>query len=92
MYHSRGEEISQFIKAAAITRAINKRDGWGQFILHTSSQHYDNKLSQVFFDSLDLTEPEYKVYLQKSERKPRFEEMKSEIFRILKNDKYLMRC
>lgn len=76
----------QFIKAAAITRAINKRDGWGQFILHTG-QHYDNKLSQVFFDSLDLTEPEYKVDLQQSERKPRFEEMKSEIFRILKNDR-----
>ena len=40
----------QFIKAAALTRAIAKKVdlGWSQSIIHTG-QHYDAKLSDIFF-------------------------------------------
>jgi UDP-GlcNAc3NAcA epimerase len=40
----------QFIKAAALTRAIAEKVdlGWSQSIIHTG-QHYDAKLSDIFF-------------------------------------------
>ena len=41
----------QFIKAAMVSRAWNSSDG--EYILHTG-QHYSVKMSQLFFDELDL--------------------------------------
>ena len=43
----------QFIKAAALTRAIesNPQYDWTQEILHTG-QHYDENMSEVFFTEL----------------------------------------
>lgn len=76
----------QFIKAAALSRAIANREGWEQYILHTG-QHYDRQLSDVFFNSLDIPFPSYKVILDKSERSARFEEMKGNIASILKDDR-----
>ena len=54
----------QFIKAAALTRVIaeNPEMGWSQDILHTG-QHYDNSLSKVFFDTLDLPQPRWQFNL-----------------------------
>jgi len=75
----------QFIKAAAISRAIAKRDDWSQYILHTG-QHYDEKLSKVFFENLDLPEPKYMIELKASERCPRFDEMKTKIEEFLSAD------
>lgn len=76
----------QFIKAAALSRAIASRDGWEQEILHTG-QHYDEKLSNVFFKSLNIPEPSFRILLKESEREPRFEEMKSSIKSYLISDK-----
>ena len=76
----------QFIKAAAISRAISGRDDWSQYILHTG-QHYDEKLSKVFFDRLDLPKPKYMLELKSSERGPRFDEMKTKIEKVLSKDK-----
>ena len=55
----------QFIKAAALTRAIaeNEHLGWTQDILHTG-QHYDEQLSQVFFDTLNLPAPRWQFILE----------------------------
>ena len=67
----------QFIKAAALTRAIgNKVElGWSQSIIHTG-QHYDAKLSDIFFEELHLPRPNYTLKLESSERKSRMNEMK----------------
>ncbi|MBL7889070.1 MAG: UDP-N-acetylglucosamine 2-epimerase (non-hydrolyzing) [Bacteroidia bacterium] len=52
----------QIIKAAALSRAI-KNDFQGQItevIVHTG-QHYDENMSQVFFDELDIPQPNYNL-------------------------------
>ena len=52
----------QIIKAAAISRAVkNKFAGViEEKILHTG-QHYDQNMSQVFFDELDIPHPDYNL-------------------------------
>jgi len=52
----------QIIKAAALSRAIkNNYSGQIQeFILHTG-QHYDQNMSQVFFDELNIPKPDYNL-------------------------------
>jgi UDP-N-acetylglucosamine 2-epimerase len=46
----------QFIKAAPVSRAL-RRAGHTEFLVHTG-QHYDYKMSRVFFDEMQLTEPD----------------------------------
>jgi UDP-GlcNAc3NAcA epimerase len=48
----------QFIKAAMVSRALKTH---GQEVLVHTGQHYDNNLSQIFFDELGLPEPD--IYL-----------------------------
>jgi UDP-GlcNAc3NAcA epimerase len=52
----------QFIKAAAVSRAI--RDGYAdeieEVLVHTG-QHYDEKMSKIFFDELDIAHPSYNL-------------------------------
>lgn len=52
----------QFIKAAAISRAIrnNYTDKIDEVIVHTG-QHYDENMSKVFFDELDIPRPKYNL-------------------------------
>lgn len=51
----------QFIKAAALSRAVRQSRGAVQErILHTG-QHYDREMSDVFFHSLDLPEPTWNL-------------------------------
>src|SRR5215469_6882941 len=47
----------QFVKAAAMSRAIAARDGISEILVHTG-QHFDPDMSQVFFDDLGLEPPE----------------------------------
>ena len=49
----------QFIKAAAITNALAAYAGQVKHVLVHSGQHYDEGLSDVFFEQLQLPEPEY---------------------------------
>jgi UDP-GlcNAc3NAcA epimerase len=48
----------QFVKLAAVSRAIAVRKGWRHVIVHTG-QHYDPNLSAVFFDELAIPRPDY---------------------------------
>jgi len=52
----------QIIKAAAISRAISNSysDRIREIIVHTG-QHYDNNMSQVFFDELKIPSPDYNL-------------------------------
>lgn len=51
----------QFIKAAAVSRAISSKfaDKVMEVLVHTG-QHYDEKMSQVFFDELGIPQPKYR--------------------------------
>src|SRR2546430_418291 len=46
----------QFIKAAPVSKALRSA-GAGEFLIHTG-QHYDRRMSQLFFEELDLAEPD----------------------------------
>ena len=48
----------QFIKAAALQRSLNSRENVEQVLIHTG-QHYDPNMSDVFFQELDITKPDY---------------------------------
>lgn len=52
----------QIIKAAAISRAVNNEFAGKikEIIVHTG-QHYDNNMSQVFFDELNIPQPDYNL-------------------------------
>jgi len=52
----------QIIKAAALSRAIKEHyaDQIKEVILHTG-QHYDNNMSQVFIDQMQVPEPDYNL-------------------------------
>ncbi|GMQ81440.1 MAG: UDP-N-acetylglucosamine 2-epimerase (non-hydrolyzing) [Rhodothermia bacterium] len=46
----------QFIKAAMVSRAL-KEAGIGERLIHTG-QHYDDNMSSIFFDELDIPAPD----------------------------------
>ncbi|RQG98433.1 non-hydrolyzing UDP-N-acetylglucosamine 2-epimerase [Natrarchaeobius oligotrophus] len=48
----------QFVKAAVISRKL--REVGEEVLVHTG-QHYDEELSDVFFEELDIPEPEYNL-------------------------------
>jgi UDP-GlcNAc3NAcA epimerase len=48
----------QFIKAAAISRAIRETGGLSEVMIHTG-QHFDPNMSDVFFDELDIPKPQH---------------------------------
>lgn len=50
----------QFIKAAAVSRAIRETDGLEEVMIHTG-QHFDKNMSDVFFDELDIPAPAYQL-------------------------------
>lgn len=50
----------QFIKAAAVSREIGRRKGLTEVIIHTG-QHFDHNMSQVFFEQMQIPEPDYNL-------------------------------
>ena len=52
----------QIIKAAALSRAIknNHINDITEIIVHTG-QHYDNNMSQIFFDELNIPKPDFNL-------------------------------
>ncbi len=48
----------QFIKAGVVSRAIAETDGLEETIVHTG-QHFDQNMSQVFFDQLGIPRPDH---------------------------------
>ena len=54
----------QIIKAAALSRAIKEHyaDRIREIIVHTG-QHYDDNMSQVFFDELGIPHPDYNLHV-----------------------------
>jgi len=50
----------QFIKASTVSRAILKKEGVSEIIIHTG-QHYDSNMSDIFFSEMKIPEPKYNL-------------------------------
>ncbi|NLN18814.1 MAG: UDP-N-acetylglucosamine 2-epimerase (non-hydrolyzing) [Firmicutes bacterium] len=48
----------QFIKVSALSRILRSCDGIEERLVHTG-QHYDDKMSDVFFRELEMPQPDY---------------------------------
>ncbi|MFO1022642.1 MAG: UDP-N-acetylglucosamine 2-epimerase (non-hydrolyzing) [Planctomycetales bacterium] len=48
----------QFIKAGALSRVLNRESGIEEVLVHTG-QHYDNNMSDIFFQELQIPAPRY---------------------------------
>jgi len=55
----------QFIKEAIVQYEINKHDDIREIVVHTG-QHYDSNMSGVFFDVLNMREPQYNLGIKAS--------------------------
>jgi len=53
----------EIIKTAPVIRAIQSMDGVQPYLVHTN-QHYDHELSDVFFDTLGLPQPDTKLHVE----------------------------
>jgi UDP-N-acetylglucosamine 2-epimerase (non-hydrolysing) len=49
-----------FMKVAPVLAALNGRDGIHQVLVHTG-QHYDASMSDIFFQQLGISEPDYNL-------------------------------
>jgi UDP-GlcNAc3NAcA epimerase len=47
----------QFIKAAVLSRQLRALADWREVLIHTG-QHYDDNMSQIFFDELGIAQPD----------------------------------
>ena len=52
----------QFIKSAPVSKAIAEA-GYQEYQIHTG-QHYDYGMSRIFFEELDIPEPDTKAIVQ----------------------------
>ncbi|MCA0933794.1 UDP-N-acetylglucosamine 2-epimerase (non-hydrolyzing) [Lutimonas saemankumensis] len=50
----------QFIKAAVLSRIIREQGEFAEVIIHTG-QHFDQNMSDVFFDEMDIPKPQYNL-------------------------------
>ena len=50
----------QFIKTGPISTELDHRNGCEEILVHTG-QHYDANMSDVFFDELELRQPDYQL-------------------------------
>jgi UDP-GlcNAc3NAcA epimerase len=78
----------QIIKAAALSRAIknNFSDKISEIIVHTG-QHYDENMSQVFFDELGIPQPNYNLQVGSGSHGSQTASMIIKIEEILLNEK-----
>ena len=49
----------QFIKTAMVSRALRSR-GLNETLVHTG-QHYDEGMSKIFFQELEIPQPDYNL-------------------------------
>ncbi len=78
----------QIIKAAALSRAIKDHyaDRIQEVIVHTG-QHYDDNMSQVFFDELGIPHPDYNLHVGSASHGVQTAKMIEGIEQILMNEK-----
>ena len=76
----------QFIKAAAVSKAIGERPGINEVMVHTG-QHFDDNMSQVFFDQMGIPRPDYNLNIHSLSHGAMTGRMTEEIEKVLQQEK-----
>jgi len=76
----------QFIKAAAVSREISKHPGIREIIVHTG-QHFDDNMSRVFFEEMQIPEPTYNLNINSMNHGAMTGRMLEEIEKVLMKEK-----
>lgn len=76
----------QLIKAAALGREIKKRPQVEEVLVHTG-QHFDDNMSQVFFDELEISPPKYHLNIHSLNHGAMTGRMLEEIEKVLLQEK-----
>lgn len=72
----------QFIKAAVISRAIQKNNLFEEKIIHTG-QHYDKNMSDIFFEEMQIPKPDFNLHINGLNHGAMTGQMLEEIEKIL---------
>ncbi len=76
----------QFIKASAFSRKLRELTDWQEILIHTG-QHFDEKMSAVFFDEMAIPEPDYNLNIHNLPHGAMTGRMLEEIEKILIKEK-----
>lgn len=76
----------QFIKASVVSAEIKKHSALAEMILHTG-QHFDEKMSSVFFDELGIPLPDIQLNVSGGSHGEMTGAMLIEIDRVIHNEK-----
>lgn len=76
----------QFVKAAVLSRIINKYSEIEEVIIHTG-QHFDANMSQVFFDEMEIPTPKYNLNINGLQHGAMTAQMLEKIEPILMDEK-----
>ncbi|HMG16532.1 MAG TPA: UDP-N-acetylglucosamine 2-epimerase (non-hydrolyzing) [Saprospiraceae bacterium] len=76
----------QFIKAAPLFKAFNKKNLFDICFVHTG-QHYDHNLSQSFFEELELPEPNYNLNIGSSDQASQISDILIKLSPVLQKEK-----
>ena len=74
----------QFIKAAPISEKINTIDSLSEIIIHTG-QHFDRKMSNIFFDEMNIPAPSYNLNINQVNYSKMIEKMVKKITLLSEN-------
>jgi len=72
----------QFVKAAVLSRIIKERHEIEEIIIHTG-QHYDENMSEVFFEEMHIPSPDYTLNINRMGHAAMTGKMLMEIEKIL---------
>ncbi len=72
----------QFIKAAVIGKALAKRANAEEIVIHTG-QHYDENMSKIFFDELEIKKPDFNLGVGSGSHAEQTAKMLIEIEKVL---------
>ncbi len=76
----------QFIKAAMVSEMISKEKSLSEVIIHTG-QHFDKNMSDIFFNEMELPQPDYNLGINQMEHGLMTVRMIENIEPILINEK-----
>jgi UDP-GlcNAc3NAcA epimerase len=76
----------QFVKAAVVSREISQHKGINEIIIHTG-QHFDDNMSRIFFDQMQIPEPDYNLGINSMQHGAMTGKMLTEIEKVILDEK-----
>lgn len=76
----------QFIKSSIVSKKLKKNKGIEEIYIHTG-QHYDDKMSDIFFEELEIDKPKYNLHIGSGNHGEQTGKMIIEIEKVLLEEK-----